>query len=121
MAKAYGIHFWPPLLPRIDILGLSVANCSRLCVLNLAMQLDTMPTRLDRTSHARVEKAKVRKRGSSLRSKTKELGELCNIFSAVVYWDPTQRKMEYAMHLPDGERLPDINAIVRHFYYRFHL
>ncbi|KAM4067446.1 hypothetical protein HRG_001380 [Hirsutella rhossiliensis] len=54
------------------------------------------------------EKAKARKSGPSVLQKTKDLGVLANVFAATVHWDPTHRCHRVAVHLPEGETVPDI-------------
>lgn len=65
--------------------------------------------------HSKKQKDKARKRGASLKNKGLELGQYCNIFSAVIYWDPTHKKIEAAMHLPEGQKAPEFNEIVGYF------
>lgn len=62
--------------------------------------------------HSKGQKDKARKSGLSLRRKTIKLGKDCNVFSALVYWNPTHRRMETVMHLPRGQTLPDVNGLV---------
>ena len=64
-------------------------------------------------AHIKAQKDKVRKSGLSLENKTRELGRYCDVFSALVYWNPTRERMETAMHVPRGQRVPDLNRIVR--------
>ena len=63
--------------------------------------------------HTKAQKDKVRKSGLSLQNKTKDLGRFCDVFSALAYWNPTHERMETAMHVPRGQRVPDLNRIVR--------
>lgn len=65
------------------------------------------------SNHSKPEKDKARKRGRSLKGKTIELGNYCNTFAALVYWDPTHRQLEHALHLPEGQTIPDLNKFVR--------
>ena len=64
-------------------------------------------------AHTKAQKDKVRKSGLSLQNKTKDLGRYCDVFSALAYWNPTHERMETAMHVPRGQRVPDLNRIVR--------
>ncbi|KAM4067546.1 hypothetical protein HRG_012299 [Hirsutella rhossiliensis] len=54
------------------------------------------------------EKAKARKSGPSVLQKTKDLGVLANVFAATVHWDPTHLCHRVAVHLPEGETVPDL-------------
>ncbi|KAH6883606.1 hypothetical protein B0T10DRAFT_494556 [Thelonectria olida] len=56
-------------------------------------------------------KAKVRKSGPSLLSKTQQLGKLGNVFALCVYWDPTKCRYAYAMHIPKNGRVPKMDSI----------
>lgn len=58
------------------------------------------------------KKDKIRKSGRSLQEKTMKLGRVCDVFSALVYWNPTHRRMERVMHLPRGQTMPDVNRLV---------
>ena len=64
-------------------------------------------------AHTKAHKDKVRKSGLSLQNKTQDLGRYCDVFSALAYWNPTHERMETAMHVPRGQRVPDLNRIVR--------
>ena len=64
-------------------------------------------------AHTKAQKDKVRKSGLSLQNKTKDLGRYCDVFSALAYWNPTHERMETVMHVPRGQRVPDLNRIVR--------
>jgi hypothetical protein len=66
----------------------------------------------DRQEHDIKEKAKARKSGPSLCSKTKELGSKARIFALAAYWDPTHHCYRVEVHLPEGQRPPDVNALV---------
>ena len=63
-------------------------------------------------AHSKGQKDKIRKSGLSLQNKTVKLGQHCDVFSALAYWNPTHRRMETVMHLPRGQALPDINRLV---------
>ncbi|KKO98040.1 hypothetical protein THAR02_09857 [Trichoderma harzianum] len=62
--------------------------------------------------HSPKEKAKARKSGPSLCNKTRDLGVLANIFAMAAYWDPTHHCYRVQVHLPEGEKPPDINGLV---------
>ena len=64
-------------------------------------------------AHSKAQKDKVRKSGLSLQNKTQDLGRHCDVFSALAYCNPTHERMETAMHVPRGQRVPDLNKIVR--------
>ncbi|KAL7940557.1 hypothetical protein V8C42DRAFT_224490 [Trichoderma barbatum] len=65
-----------------------------------------------RHDHNTKEKAKARKSGPSLCSKTKDLGAMANVFAFTAYYDPTYRCIRAEAHLPEGEELPNINEIL---------
>ncbi|KAK7937633.1 uncharacterized protein PG986_014501 [Apiospora aurea] len=64
-------------------------------------------------AHTKRQKDKVRKSGLSLENKTLDLGRYCNVFSALAYWNPTHERWDTAMHVPRGQRVPDLNRIFR--------
>ncbi|UKZ78693.1 hypothetical protein TrVFT333_006439 [Trichoderma virens FT-333] len=62
------------------------------------------------------EKAKARKSGPSLLSKTKELGIGANVFAFTVYFDPTYFDLPFELHFPEGMKLsdlPDVNKMIK--------
>jgi len=63
-------------------------------------------------AHTKAQKDKVRKSGLSLQNKTQDLGRFCDIFSALVYWNPTHERWDTAMHASHGQQVPDLNRIV---------
>ena len=63
-------------------------------------------------NNSKVQKDKIRKSGLSLQNKTVKLGQHCDVFSALAYWNPTHQRMETVMHLPRGQALPDMNRLV---------
>lgn len=71
------------------------------------------PTSMARVrGHTVQEKAKARKSGPSAKQKTLELGEKANVIAFMGYWDPTHLCFRAAVHLPEGETLPDVNRLV---------
>lgn len=58
-------------------------------------------------------KTKVRKSGPSALTKTLLLGKLGNVFTLSLYWDPTKRKYQLAMHLPKNWPIPKVGSMVR--------
>lgn len=83
--------------------------------INVESDID-MESNMDlRHEHNTKEKAKARKSGPSLCSKTKDLGHLANVFALTVYWDPTHLCYRTEVHLPEGETLPDVNGLVSKF------
>ncbi|KAI1839480.1 hypothetical protein JX265_013379 [Neoarthrinium moseri] len=66
---------------------------------------------MDGLHHNKQQKDKARKRGASLKNKGLELGEHCEIFTAVAYWDPTHKRMEAAMFVPKHQAIPDLNEV----------
>ncbi|KAE9571071.1 hypothetical protein CGMCC3_g12956 [Colletotrichum fructicola] len=57
-------------------------------------------------------KDKVRKSGSSAQRKVIQLGEIGRVFSAVVYFNPTYGRLDGAVHLPEGQDIPDLNGFL---------
>ncbi|OHE93866.1 hypothetical protein CORC01_10765 [Colletotrichum orchidophilum] len=55
-------------------------------------------------------KDKVRKSGTSAQGKALQLGEFAGVFSAVVYYNPTYGWLDGAIHVPEGQDIPDVNA-----------
>ncbi|KAK7937470.1 uncharacterized protein PG986_014338 [Apiospora aurea] len=43
-------------------------------------------------AHTKAQKDKIRKSGLSLQNKTQDLGRYCDVFSALVYWNPTHER-----------------------------
>ena len=62
--------------------------------------------------HSKGQKDKIRKSGLSLQNKAIKLGQQCDVFSALAYWNPTHKRMETVMYLPRGQTLPDMNRLV---------
>lgn len=60
----------------------------------------------------RQQKVKLCRSGPSLLRKTLALGEKVNVFSLAVYYNATYDWMEVMVHLPDGQKLPDLNRLV---------
>lgn len=52
------------------------------------------------------EKAKARKSGPSLISKTKALGMKARVFAMHLFYDPTHRVLKGTAHVPAGEKPP---------------
>ncbi|KAJ4307333.1 hypothetical protein N0V88_000716 [Collariella sp. IMI 366227] len=52
---------------------------------------------------------KARKRGKSAMRKALETGRDCEIFTAFVYWNPTHRRLEGTVYLPEDVDLPNVN------------
>ena len=69
------------------------------------------PTRAQSWPIARARRTRFG-RAACLQNKTIKLGQHCDVFSALAYWNPTHRRMETVMHLPRGQRLPDVNRLV---------
>lgn len=63
--------------------------------------------------HTKQQKIKLCRSGPSLLRKTLALGEKADVFSLAVYYNATYDRMEVMVHLPEGERLPDLNRLVR--------
>lgn len=59
-------------------------------------------------------KAKARKSGPSLLSKTKQLGIKADIFALTMYFDPTHKNYPIQIYNPEGAELPDVNQMVRY-------
>lgn len=63
--------------------------------------------------HTRQQKIKLCRSGPSLLRKTLALGEKANVFSLAVYHNATYNRLEAVVHLPEGEKIPDVNRLVR--------
>ena len=63
-------------------------------------------------AHTKRQKDKAHKSGLSLQDKTRDLGRYCDVFSTLAYWNPTHERRDTAMHVPRGQRVPDLNRIV---------
>jgi hypothetical protein len=59
-------------------------------------------------THDKREKDKIRKSGESLQRKALALGEMCNVFSVTMYWNIVRGRMEVAMYVPGGQKIPDL-------------
>ncbi|KAK7937821.1 uncharacterized protein PG986_014689 [Apiospora aurea] len=62
-------------------------------------------------AHSKRLKDKVRRSGLSLQNKTRDSGVLRRLQRARVL-EPNVRVVENAMHVPRGQRVPDLNRIV---------
>ncbi len=54
----------------------------------------------------------IRKRTVSAMRKGVQTGSTCNIFMAVVYWDPTYGRLDGDGYLPPDCTIPDVNEFV---------
>lgn len=57
-------------------------------------------------------KAKARKSGPSLLSKTKQLGHGADVFALAIYFDPTHKTYQIQICNPEGAEVPDVNRMV---------
>ncbi|GKT51726.1 uncharacterized protein ColSpa_11907 [Colletotrichum spaethianum] len=57
-------------------------------------------------------KDKVRKSGDSAKRKAVQLGEEARVFSAVVHFNPTHGRLDGAIHVPEGQSIPDVNGFL---------
>ncbi|KAH0419499.1 hypothetical protein CcaCcLH18_14368 [Colletotrichum camelliae] len=57
-------------------------------------------------------KEKVRKRGSSAKLKAVQTGKGAGVFSAVIYFNPTYGQLDGAVHVPEGQSMPDVNQFL---------
>ncbi|WQF77094.1 hypothetical protein CDEST_02108 [Colletotrichum destructivum] len=57
-------------------------------------------------------KDKVRKSGDSAKRKAVQLGEGARVFSAVVHFNPTHERLDGAIHVPEGQSIPDVNGFL---------
>ncbi|KAK7937473.1 C2H2 finger domain-containing protein [Apiospora aurea] len=64
-----------------------------------------------RYMHDKREKDKTRKSGESLQRKVLALGEMCNVFSLTMYWNIVHARMEMAMYVPGGQKIPDLDQV----------
>ncbi|XWW94427.1 hypothetical protein V2A60_002370 [Cordyceps javanica] len=67
------------------------------------------------TGHSKKEKEAARKRGPSLKDKTKQLGEIARIRTLTLYEDPTHGFWHIAMHCPTGKSFPDISSLMNDY------
>ena len=65
-----------------------------------------------RYMHDKREKDKTRKSGEPLQRKVLALGEMCNVFSLTMYWNIVHARMEMAMYVPGGQKIPDLDQVV---------
>ncbi|KAL4403530.1 hypothetical protein CABS03_15181 [Colletotrichum abscissum] len=68
------------------------------------------PPKTEVEAREKRAKDKVRKSGTSAQGKALRLGEFADVFSAVVYYNPTYRWLDGAIHVPEGQDVPDVNA-----------
>lgn len=80
---------------------------------SIDMELDTTTTSINMESgtdtqqeYTTQEKAKARKSGPSLISKTKALGMKARVFAMHLFYDPTHRVLRGTAHVPAGETPP---------------
>ncbi|KAF4473969.1 hypothetical protein CGGC5_v016913 [Colletotrichum fructicola Nara gc5] len=57
-------------------------------------------------------KEKVRKCGKSAKRKAVQLGEGARVFSAVIHFNPTYGQLDGAVHVPEGQSMPDVNQFL---------
>ncbi|KAK1658075.1 hypothetical protein BDP55DRAFT_683744 [Colletotrichum godetiae] len=65
-------------------------------------------------------KAKVRKSGRSAISKTLKLGREARVFTATIHYNPTYRQLDGAIHVPEGQSIPDVNQFLLDLYHGRH-
>ncbi|KAF4418768.1 hypothetical protein CFRS1_v014958 [Colletotrichum fructicola] len=70
------------------------------------------PTREKVSAEEKKAKDKVRKSGRSAEGKIIQLGETSQVFSTVVYFNPTHDRLEGAVYVPGGQYMPDVNGFV---------
>ncbi|KAH9225167.1 hypothetical protein K456DRAFT_1421164 [Colletotrichum gloeosporioides 23] len=63
-------------------------------------------------NYAKSAKDKVRKSGTSAERKIFQLGEKSQVFSTVVYFNPTYERLEGAVYVPEGQYVPDVNGFL---------
>ncbi|KAK2731620.1 hypothetical protein CKAH01_19056 [Colletotrichum kahawae] len=63
-------------------------------------------------TYAKSAKDKVRKSGTSAERKIIQLGETSQVFSTVVYFNPTHERLEGAVYVPEGQYMPDVNGFL---------
>ncbi|KAF4772717.1 hypothetical protein HER10_EVM0004341 [Colletotrichum scovillei] len=64
-------------------------------------------------THGKKAKEKVRKCGASAKRKAVQLGEGAHVFSAVVHFNPTYGQLDGAVHVPDGQSIPDLAELFK--------
>lgn len=62
--------------------------------------------------HDKRAKEKVRKCGGSAKRKTLKLGQEARVFTATIHFNPTYGQLDGAVHVPEGQSIPDINQFV---------
>ncbi|KAJ0347390.1 hypothetical protein COL154_013842 [Colletotrichum chrysophilum] len=70
------------------------------------------PPRAQVHTYEKSAKDKVRKSGPSAERKTIQLGEKSQVFSTVVYFNPTHKRLEGAVYIPKDQYMPDVNGFV---------
>ncbi|KAG9249570.1 uncharacterized protein F5Z01DRAFT_668885 [Emericellopsis atlantica] len=55
----------------------------------------------------------LRKRANTAKPRTLRLGQDCNIFTVLIYYNLVREALDGVVHLPEGETLPDLNACAR--------
>lgn len=63
-------------------------------------------------THDKKAKEKVRKCGTSAKRKALQLGKGARVFSAVIHFNPTYGQLDGAVHIPEGQSMPDVNEFV---------
>ncbi|KAJ0333834.1 hypothetical protein KNSL1_013722 [Colletotrichum chrysophilum] len=70
------------------------------------------PRREKVSAEEKKAKDKVRKSGRSAEGKIIQLGETSQVFSTVVYFNPTYERLEGAVYVPEGQYMPDVNGFL---------
>ncbi|KAK0747311.1 hypothetical protein B0T21DRAFT_1804 [Apiosordaria backusii] len=64
------------------------------------------------TGHTKPQKDIVRKRTDSAQRKAVQTGRACNIFIAIVYWNPNHGRLKGNGYLPKDMDIPDVNEFL---------
>ncbi|KAK0373222.1 C2H2 finger domain-containing protein [Colletotrichum limetticola] len=67
--------------------------------------------------HDKRAKEKVRKCGGSAMRKTLKLGQEARVFTATIHFNPTYGQLDGAVHVPEGQSIPDINQFLLDLYH----
>lgn len=107
---------------KIRLGNLQRIQCSILCsvvlkvfyLLCLAKANNTAVFRSHNIVYEHDKKAKemVRKRGGSAKGKAIKFGQEARVFSATIHYNPTYGQLDGAIHIPEGQSIPDVHQFV---------
>ncbi|KZL70485.1 C2H2 finger domain-containing protein [Colletotrichum tofieldiae] len=67
--------------------------------------------------HGKKAKDKVRKCGGSVIRKTLKLGQEAGVFTATIHYNPTYGQLDGAVHVPEGQSIPDVKQLLLDLYH----